>query len=843
MWLAEQLRKKVITYLVLILIIVAFESYTAKAVSQPDYYAKLSISSGQCFDDGSFEISVENLKNYRISTESIQVVATQGTSNITPPGSWFFIGDKGDEVPLEKVYGSDNRFKSPIGVLNETGSYTVKLRYKECESFPDFCESKFVLQNCPGYRYNCGILNLKINKCYNRENQGYVILSGLNNEQYSKINPIDDIVYNIKTKTRVWLANNNLEGMTYNDIGNDTYLVKFPLENLTSNKLELVEARVSECPSKSSYISNCKEPKCITDGDCLADEFCDSASKICKPLDCSNCQAISEHRCVEKCKAADFCQQASCSQGTCSYNRIENCCKSDSECSDSLICTTNACVNNTCVNKNVECQASSDPCIIGKCEEPVGCKYSPNPDCEKASSLELQANDNFLSLISLLQKGAAQLSEGDTLPLLAFGKNTSIVTEAVGKDFAEISVGGKRFKINLAKDTKIDLNNDGIPDIGVTLNSVDEGKANLTFAPVDSNRSSKSLFSLIIPAIGVILAVTFISLYGLTKKTANKKLEATHPQAQATSELAIEINNFSSKHGNSLILDKVSFIIKRGEMVCLLGPSGVGKSTIIEALVGRKSANAGAVKIFGKSIKENKIYDFMGFVPQAPELYLNQSVEQNLVNSSVKWHIKDAKPKIEKIASIVGLADKKDVKANKLSGGQQKLLSLAMELIRDVDICILDEPTSGLDPNTRNSIVTILSTISHQLGKTVFFTTHFMDDAEECDNVIILANKTLAVQGTPSKLKKSLPGEGRVVNIILDNVTDSLLKSITAIPEVKKVITEGRNIKLITDTPNAIKLGQKIEELGGTVNEASIEKASMMEVFVFYTGVSSKENV
>lgn len=847
MWRAELFGKKAITYLLLILIIIAFESYTAKAVSQPDYYAELSISSGQCSEDGSFKIIVENIKNYRISTNAVEVTAIQGTNNITASGSWFFIDDDGDEVPLEKVYGTGNFFKSPIGILNESGSYTVKLKYRECKSYPDYCEAKFVLQSCPGYRYNCEISSLRIKKCYNRENKGYVILSGLNDKQYSKINPIDDIVYNIKTKTRVWSANNKLEGMTYNDIGNDTYLVKFPLE--TINKLELVEARVSECPSKSSYIANCKEPKCTFDNDCLSDEFCDNASKICKPLNCDNCKTIYEHNCVEKCKAADICQKASCSQGICSYKRIESCCKSDMDCYDSKTCTDERCVNSQCVFSKVDCGASTDPCIVGICEEPLGCKYITKPECQNTATgiMGAEVNDtnivNLMSLIGEFKSKTALLSKGDILPLSTFGKNVSIATETVGGDFAELTVGNKKIRLNVAKETKIDLNNDGTPDIGVTLKSVSNGKANLTFAEVTSGRTTTSLPYLVIGFIALAFLAVFATSFLRTKKSARETVTATAIQGVGlTSEFAIEVTNFSSKQGNSVILDKVSFAIKKGEMVCLVGPSGVGKSTIIEALVGRKTPTGGVVKILGKNIKSQKILDFVGHVPQAPELYANQTVEQNLLSSAIKWNIKDAKAKIDKILSLVDLLDKKGIKANKLSGGQQKLLSLSMELIRDVEICILDEPTSGLDPNTRNKVITILRNIASQLSKTVFFTTHFMDDAEECDNVIILANKTIAAQGSPSRLKKSLPGSGKIVNIILDNVTDNLLKSINEIPEVKKIVREGRSLKLITENPNAMKLGQKIEELGGTVNEAGIENATIMEVFAYFTGEQPNQN-
>ncbi len=279
-------------------------------------------------------------------------------------------------------------------------------------------------------------------------------------------------------------------------------------------------------------------------------------------------------------------------------------------------------------------------------------------------------------------------------------------------------------------------------------------------------------------------------------------------------------------------------------MIALLGPSGTGKSTVLECLIGRKNATKETLKLLGVDISKNKeIYEYIGFVPQHAELYMNQTVMQNLVSSGIKWGIKNSKARAEKVLSKIGLTNSGEVNAGKLSGGQQKLLSLGMELLRDIELIILDEPTTGLDPTTRNNIITILSQIASQQNKTIIFTTHFMDDAEDCDRAIILANKKITANDTPTKLERRLPGAGKIVNVILDNVTDDLIKNIEKIDEVQKVIREGRNLRIITNTPNAIKLAQKIEEVGGMVNETKIDKATMMDVFVFHTGKESEKNV
>jgi ABC-2 type transport system ATP-binding protein len=325
-------------------------------------------------------------------------------------------------------------------------------------------------------------------------------------------------------------------------------------------------------------------------------------------------------------------------------------------------------------------------------------------------------------------------------------------------------------------------------------------------------------------------------------KRKDKQVEVKEHLHESYEE-AISVLGFTLKARGNTILENVSFKVRKGEMVCLLGPSGTGKSTVIESLVGRKTPTKGSLHVLGKDIsKHEEVYDFVGFVPQHAELYMNQTVKQNLINSATKWGIKNVDESVDEVLHKIELEHRKDVKACQLSGGQQKLLSLGMELMRNIELCILDEPTTGLDPNTRNNIITILSNIAKHQRKTVFFTTHFMDDAEECDEVIIFADTRIVAQGSPTKLEKMLPGSGKIVNIILDDSSSELIKKIEHIEGVKKVIREGRNLRIITDNPNAVKLPQKIDELGGTVNEAKIDNATMMDVFVYHTGQKPDES-
>ena len=304
---------------------------------------------------------------------------------------------------------------------------------------------------------------------------------------------------------------------------------------------------------------------------------------------------------------------------------------------------------------------------------------------------------------------------------------------------------------------------------------------------------------------------------------------------------AITITGFGVKKGSNTILENINFSVKRGEFVSLLGPSGSGKSTIIEILAGRRKPSSGKVKILGKNLDEEGINGYIGFVPQSNEIYLNQTVLKNLENSVIKWGIKNSERKISEVLEQVNLVERKNLIASKLSGGQQKLLSLAMELIRDPELLILDEPTTGLDPNTRNQIITLLCNLSRYNKKTVLITTHFMDDSEECDEVIIINNKKVVADGSPDKLKRMLPGSGKMVTLVLDNSDKDLLEKIRRTKGIERVIAEGRTLNILTNNPNAVEIANKVHEYGGYVNESKISKATMKEVFVFFTGRSPEE--
>lgn len=464
-----------------------------------------------------------------------------------------------------------------------------------------------------------------------------------------------------------------------------------------------------------------------------------------------------------------------------------------------------------------------------------------------SNTIDYVTMDNSIEVMNITNDIVIKKDENDYLLSLL----------KIGDGWADIFVENEKWAMIVGETVSKDLDNDNKDDLSIKL--IEANKEN---AKIEISKPSKLNFNYFWYFLFGLLIIVLL-IYGSTKiktKFKNRKdkkrideksIKETHEESLKSEKSkipknitsAIKVRGFTVKHGSKTILNNVDININRGDFVALLGASGTGKSTIIESLVNRKKPTNGSVKIFDKDINlESSIFRHVGFVPQNPELYSNQTVEQNLKNSAIKWGIENSDEKIEKILDKINLKHRKNLKAGKLSGGQSKLLSLGMELIREPELIILDEPTTGLDPNTRNNVITILSNLSHYNHKTILITTHFMDDAEEADEIILVGNKKILVQGTPEKLEKRLPGGGKVISIILDNVTEDLMNKIDKIESVEKVIREGRSLNILTNNPDPIEMASKIKGLGGSILESKIVKASMKEVFVYYTGQDLPEN-
>jgi ABC-2 type transport system ATP-binding protein len=220
----------------------------------------------------------------------------------------------------------------------------------------------------------------------------------------------------------------------------------------------------------------------------------------------------------------------------------------------------------------------------------------------------------------------------------------------------------------------------------------------------------------------------------------------THPDAPA-----IEVAGLRRTYGELEAVRGVSFEVARGEVFCLLGPNGAGKTTIVEILEGYRTRTAGDVRVLGvdPATGSRELRERVGIVLQQCGVQNDLSVAE-LVEMYGRYYVSQLP--VDEVIELVELTDKRDTRAKQLSGGQRRRLDLALALVGDPELIFLDEPTTGFDPAARRQAWSTIRSLC-QLGKTVFLTTHFMDEAQYlADRVAVMNAGEIVAAGEPDEL-------------------------------------------------------------------------------------------
>ena len=214
----------------------------------------------------------------------------------------------------------------------------------------------------------------------------------------------------------------------------------------------------------------------------------------------------------------------------------------------------------------------------------------------------------------------------------------------------------------------------------------------------------------------------------------------------------IRVENVSKSFGSKKALHQISFEIKEGEIFGFLGPSGSGKTTMINVLTGQLPADQGKTVLLGKNSQDLTSNDLeqIGIVSDGSGFYEKMSLYKNLLIYAKLYGLKS--DRVVQVLQQVGLADAKDVIAEKLSTGMKQRMFLARALLNAPKILFLDEPTSGLDPTTSKMIHSLLQELK-QAGTTIFLTTHDMHEATLlCDRLSLLNKGNLIEYGSPQDI-------------------------------------------------------------------------------------------
>ncbi len=231
----------------------------------------------------------------------------------------------------------------------------------------------------------------------------------------------------------------------------------------------------------------------------------------------------------------------------------------------------------------------------------------------------------------------------------------------------------------------------------------------------------------------------------------------------------ITVEKITKRFGNKTALNQIQFNVHKGEIFGFLGPSGAGKTTLINILTGQLKADEGTTQLLGKDTKELTPEDLahIGLVGDSSGYYEKLSLEKNLIVYAKIYGLPNSR--VDEVLEQVGLLESKKTIAEKLSTGMRQRMFLARALLNRPELLFLDEPTSGLDPMTSKKIHRLLEELK-AAGTTIFLTTHDMVEATEmCDRISLLNQGDLVEIGTPRDIIQKYNKEKRVKVTFMDH--------------------------------------------------------------------------
>jgi ABC-2 type transport system ATP-binding protein len=220
----------------------------------------------------------------------------------------------------------------------------------------------------------------------------------------------------------------------------------------------------------------------------------------------------------------------------------------------------------------------------------------------------------------------------------------------------------------------------------------------------------------------------------------------------------ISVNNLTRRFGDFLAVDHITFDVEPGQVIGYLGPNGSGKTTTIRMLLGLIRPSEGSAKVLGydSAIQSDEVRAHTGYMSQKFSLYNELTARENLSFYAGVYGVQD-KNRVDELLEQLGLTSAANQLVRTLSAGWRQRLSLAAAIVHHPKLLLLDEPTSGVDPTARRAFWELIYALVTE-GITILVTTHYMDEAEYCNQVGVLNNGRLLALDTPFNLKETLPG-------------------------------------------------------------------------------------
>lgn len=309
-------------------------------------------------------------------------------------------------------------------------------------------------------------------------------------------------------------------------------------------------------------------------------------------------------------------------------------------------------------------------------------------------------------------------------------------------------------------------------------------------------------------------------------------------------QYSVEVRNLTKTFGPIIAVDNLNLTVSRGEIFGLLGPNGAGKTTTIQMICGLLRPDSGQIYLEGKSVRpgNGRLMHQVGVCTQQNILWEKLTCIEQLEFMGEMYHLhaEDARHRGELLLERIGLGEKRNTLASRLSGGMQRRLNLAMALIHDPQVLVLDEPETGLDPQSRILVREYICEMAHE--KTIILTTHNMDEADRlADRVAIIDHGKLLVVDTPEGLKKTV-GNGDVVELEIDSSLPDEVPGLLATMDVSCSMADHslilRSREMLNRLPHILEI---LEGKGVRVGEVHIRTNTLEDVFISLTGRRLRE--
>ena len=295
----------------------------------------------------------------------------------------------------------------------------------------------------------------------------------------------------------------------------------------------------------------------------------------------------------------------------------------------------------------------------------------------------------------------------------------------------------------------------------------------------------------------------------------------------------IKVEHLRKVYGKVVAVNDISFEVQEGEIFGMVGPNGAGKTTTIECLESLRNPDSGKISVLGLNPRNDgyALRERIGIQLQEATLYDRIRVWEALdlfasfYHHSIDWN---------SLLETLGLEDKRNSYINKLSGGQKQRLYIALALVNDPELIFLDELTTGLDPQGRRMMWKLVQDIRNQ-GKTVFLTTHYMEEAEQlCNRVAIIDRGNIIALDTPENLIRSLGVDSRIIFSVKEPFEIEHLKKLKRVSRVEcsneRVIVYGQGEKLVGEVVNMLTVD------GVHFHDLRTEQPTLDDVFLTLTG-------